>query len=288
MNTKYAEYKQLNLTQISDEILSKWQSENTFEQCLKLREGAKPFIFFEGPPSANGQPGIHHVMARAIKDIFCRYKTQKGYFVARKAGWDTHGLPVELGVEKQLGITKEDIGKKISVDEYNAACRNEVMKYKDMWDKLTVQMGYWVDLNDPYITFKNEYIETLWYLLGILHEKGYLYKGYTIQPFSPAAGTGLSSHELNMPGCYRDVKDTTAVAQFRAKNQEEIKSKYLSGQNHSEDEPIGEHYQCDGNRCIEDEILGACLLALFTVCDETVLITIFLSVGDGVSAVKTV
>ena len=239
MNTKYAEYKQLNLTQISDEILSKWQSENTFEQCLKLREGAKPFIFFEGPPSANGQPGIHHVMARAIKDIFCRYKTQKGYFVARKAGWDTHGLPVELGVEKQLGITKEDIGKKISVDEYNAACRNEVMKYKDMWDKLTVQMGYWVDLNDPYITFKNEYIETLWYLLGILHEKGYLYKGYTIQPFSPAAGTGLSSHELNMPGCYRDVKDTTAVAQFRAKNQEEIKSKYLSGQNHSEDVYFG-------------------------------------------------
>ncbi|MBO5843580.1 MAG: class I tRNA ligase family protein, partial [Bacteroidales bacterium] len=235
MNTKYAEYKQLNLTQISDEILSKWQIENTFEQCLKLREGAKPFIFFEGPPSANGQPGIHHVMARTIKDIFCRYKTQKGFYVARKAGWDTHGLPVELGVEKQLGITKEDIGKKISVDEYNAACRNEVMKYKDMWDKLTVQMGYWVDLNDPYITFKNEYIETLWYLLGILHEKGYLYKGYTIQPFSPAAGTGLSSHELNMPGCYRDVKDTTAVAQFRAKNQEEIKSKYLSGQNHSED-----------------------------------------------------
>lgn len=235
MSTKYAEYKQLNLTQISDEILQKWQKEGTFEECLKLREGAKPFIFFEGPPSANGQPGIHHVMARTIKDIFCRYKTQKGFYVARKAGWDTHGLPVELGVEKQLGITKEDIGKKISVDKYNAACRNEVMKYKDMWDKLTVQMGYWVDLNDPYITFKNEYIETLWYLLGILHEKGYLYKGYTIQPFSPAAGTGLSSHELNMPGCYRDVKDTTAVAQFRAKNQEEIKSKYLSGQNHSED-----------------------------------------------------
>lgn len=226
MESKYREYKQLNLTQISNEVLEKWQKEDTFRQTLKQREGSKPYIFFEGPPSANGQPGIHHVMARTIKDIFCRYKSQKGYYVARKAGWDTHGLPVELGVEKKLGITKEDIGGKISVDQYNAECRSEVMKYKDMWDKLTTQMGYWVDLDNPYITFKNEYIETLWYLLGKMYEKGYLYKGYTIQPFSPAAGTGLSSHELNMPGCYRDVKDTTAVVQFRVKQQQEIKDKF--------------------------------------------------------------
>ena len=226
MESKYREYKQLNLTQISNEVLEKWQKEDTFRQTLKQREGSKPYIFFEGPPSANGQPGIHHVMARTIKDIFCRYKSQKGYYVARKAGWDTHGLPVELGVEKKLGITKEDIGSKISVDQYNAECRSEVMKYKDMWDRLTTQMGYWVDLDNPYITFKNEYIETLWYLLGKMYEKGYLYKGYTIQPFSPAAGTGLSSHELNMPGCYRDVKDTTAVAQFKVKQQQEIKEKF--------------------------------------------------------------
>ncbi|MEE1093990.1 MAG: isoleucine--tRNA ligase [Bacteroidales bacterium] len=226
MESKYREYKQLNLTQISNEVLEKWQKEDTFRQTLKQREGSKPYIFFEGPPSANGQPGIHHVMARTIKDIFCRYKSQKGFYVARKAGWDTHGLPVELGVEKKLGITKEDIGSKISVDQYNAECRSEVMKYKDMWDRLTTQMGYWVDLDNPYITFKNEYIETLWYLLGKMYEKGYLYKGYTIQPFSPAAGTGLSSHELNMPGCYRDVKDTTAVVQFRVKQQQEIKEKF--------------------------------------------------------------
>lgn len=226
MSNKYREYKQLNLTEISNQVLEQWERENTFKETLKLREGSKPFIFFEGPPSANGQPGIHHVMARTIKDIFCRYKSQKGYYVARKAGWDTHGLPVELGVEKKLGITKEDIGSKISVDQYNAECRSEVMKYKDMWDRLTTQMGYWVDLDDPYITFKNEYIETLWYLLGQMYEKGYLYKGYTIQPFSPAAGTGLSSHELNMPGCYRDVKDTTAVVQFRVVQQKEIKEKF--------------------------------------------------------------
>ena len=226
MDSKYREYKQLNLTQISNEVLEKWQKEDTFRQTLKLREGSKPYIFFEGPPSANGQPGIHHVMARTIKDIFCRYKSQKGYYVARKAGWDTHGLPVELGVEKKLGITKEDIGSKISVDQYNAECRSEVMKYKDMWDRLTTQMGYWVDLDNPYITFKNEYIETLWYLLGKMYEKGYLYKGYTIQPFSPAAGTGLSSHELHMPRCYRDVKDTTAVVQFKVKQQQEIKEKF--------------------------------------------------------------
>ncbi len=215
MSVKYNEYKQLNLTQIGEDIRNYWEENNTFDKSLQLSEGHPSFVFYEGPPSANGKPGIHHVMARTIKDIFCRYKTQKGFYVKRKAGWDTHGLPVELGVEKNLGITKEDIGKKISVDDYNRACREEVMKYKDLWDDLTRKMGYWVDLNDPYITFENEYIETLWYLLSELYKKGLLYKGYTIQPFSPAAGTGLSSHELNMPGCYRDVKDTTCVAMFR-------------------------------------------------------------------------
>lgn len=211
----YKEYKQLNLTQIGEEVRKFWEENETFEKGLKLSEGHPEFVFYDGPPSANGKPGIHHVMARTIKDVFCRYKSQKGFHVDRKAGWDTHGLPVELGVEKNLGITKEDIGKKISVDEYNKACRTEVLKYKDLWDELTKQMGYWVDLKHPYITFDNEYIETLWFLLKKLYEKNLLYKGYTIQPFSPAAGTGLSSHELNMPGCYRDVKDTTCVAMFR-------------------------------------------------------------------------
>lgn len=226
MGMKYQEYKELDLTTINRDIQKYWEDNNVFEESLELRKGSKEFVFYEGPPSANGQPGIHHVMARAIKDIFCRYKSMKGYHVARKAGWDTHGLPVELGVEKNLGITKEDIGKTISVDDYNEACKAEVMKYKDMWDDLTRQMGYWVDLDNPYITFKNEYIETLWYLLGEIYKKGYLYKGYTIQPFSPAAGTGLSSHELNMPGCYKDIKDTTMVAQFRLKNKE-YKDTYL-------------------------------------------------------------
>ena len=212
---KYTEYKQLNLTQVGEDIRRYWEENETFEKGQKLAEGHPSFVFYDGPPSANGKPGIHHVMARTIKDIFCRYKAQKGYFVDRKAGWDTHGLPVELGVEKNLGITKEDIGKKISVDEYNHACRTEVLKYKDLWDELTRQMGYWVDLKHPYITFENEYIETLWFLLKKLYDKGLLYKGYTIQPYSPAAGTGLSSHELNLPGCYRDVKDTTCVAMFR-------------------------------------------------------------------------
>ena len=211
----YKEYKQLNMTQIGEEIRKFWEENETFEKGQKLAEGHPSYVFYDGPPSANGKPGIHHVMARAIKDVFCRYKAQKGYFVERKAGWDTHGLPVELGVEKKLGITKEDIGKKISVDEYNQACRTEVLQYKDLWDELTKQMGYWVDLKHPYITFENEYIETLWFLLKMLYDKGLLYKGYTIQPFSPAAGTGLSSHELNLPGCYRDVKDTTCVAMFR-------------------------------------------------------------------------
>ena len=212
---KYNEYKQLNLTRIGEEVRRYWEENETFEKGQKLSEGHPAYVFYDGPPSANGKPGIHHVMARTIKDVFCRYKAQKGYFVDRKAGWDTHGLPVELGVEKNLGITKEDIGKKISVDDYNRACRTEVRKYKDLWDELTRVMGYWVDLKNPYITFNNEYIETLWFLLKKLYDKGLLYKGYTIQPYSPAAGTGLSSHELNMPGCYRDVKDTTCVAMFR-------------------------------------------------------------------------
>ena len=212
---KYNEYKQLNLTQIGQDVRRYWEENETFEKGQKLAEGHPAYVFYDGPPSANGKPGIHHVMARTIKDVFCRYKAQKGFFVDRKAGWDTHGLPVELGVEKNLGITKEDIGKKISVDDYNKACREEVMKYKELWDELTRVMGYWVDLKNPYITFNNEYIESLWFLLKKLYDKGLLYKGYTIQPYSPAAGTGLSSHELNMPGCYRDVKDTTCVAMFK-------------------------------------------------------------------------
>ncbi len=211
----YNEYKQLNLTQIGQDVRRYWEENETFEKGQKLAEGHPAYVFYDGPPSANGKPGIHHVMARTIKDVFCRYKAQKGFFVDRKAGWDTHGLPVELGVEKNLGITKEDIGKKISVDDYNKACREEVMKYKELWDELTRVMGYWVDLKNPYITFNNEYIESLWFLLKKLYDKGLLYKGYTIQPYSPAAGTGLSSHELNMPGCYRDVKDTTCVAMFK-------------------------------------------------------------------------
>ena len=215
---KFNEYKGLNLPALSREVLAQWEQEGLFEKSVSTREGHPQFLFFEGPPSANGMPGIHHVMARTIKDTFCRFKTMQGYQVRRKAGWDTHGLPVELGVEKMLGITKEDIGKKISVDEYNAACRREVMKYTKEWTNLTKQMGYWVDLDDPYITYDNKYIETLWYLLKELYNKGYLYKGYTIQPYSPAAGTGLSSHELNQPGCYRDVKDLTCTARFHLKD----------------------------------------------------------------------
>ena len=222
---KYKEYKHLNLPKIGEDVLKFWEENKVFEKSLENRKDCSPYVFYEGPPSANGQPGIHHVMARAIKDIFCRYKTMNGYYVARKAGWDTHGLPIELSVEKTLGITKEDIGKSITVEEYNSACRKEVMKYKDLWDDLTLKIGYWVDLNDPYITFENKYIETLWYLLSKLNEKGLLYKGYTIQPYSPAAGTGLSSHELNQPGCYRNVKDSTVVAQFKVVRNE--KSEFL-------------------------------------------------------------
>ena len=214
---KFNEYKHLDLTKIAEEILAFWKASNIFEQSIASREGAAPFVFFEGPPSANGVPGIHHVMARSIKDIFCRYKTQKGFQVKRKAGWDTHGLPVELGVEKELGITKEDIGKKISVEDYNKACKEAVMRYTDIWNDLTEKIGYWVDMEDPYITYKPKYMESVWWLLKQLYNKGLLYKGYTIQPYSPKAGTGLSSHELNQPGCYRDVSDTTVVAQFKVK-----------------------------------------------------------------------
>ena len=215
MSNKFAENGQLNLSDINKKVLDKWSANDIFRKSIAIRSGAPTFVFYEGPPSANGMPGIHHVMARTIKDIFCRYKTMKGFLVNRKAGWDTHGLPVELSVEKSLGITKEDIGKKISVQEYNDACRKEVMKYTKEWEDLTRKIGYWVDMSDPYITYDNRYIETLWYLLKDLYNKEYLYKGYTIQPYSPAAGTGLSTHELNQPGAYRDVKDTTCIAQFK-------------------------------------------------------------------------
>lgn len=218
MSKKFPEYNQLNLSEVNKEMLKVWDEKGIFRKSLEMREGHPRFVFYEGPPSANGMPGIHHVIARSIKDIFCRYKTMKGFLVNRKAGWDTHGLPVELGVEKSMGITKEDIGKKISVEEYNAACRTEVMKYTREWEELTRKMGYWVDMSDPYITYDNRYIETLWYLLKELYNNDYLYKGYTIQPYSPAAGTGLSTHELNQPGCYRDVKDTTCTAQFLVRN----------------------------------------------------------------------
>ena len=218
MSKKFTEYSQLNLSEVNKEMLKKWDENDVFSKSMTEREGCPSFVFYEGPPSANGMPGIHHVMARTIKDTFCRYKTMKGYQVKRKAGWDTHGLPVELGVEKALGITKEDIGKTISVADYNKHCRTDVMKFTKEWTDLTHKMGYWVDLDNPYITYDNRYIESLWWLLQQLHKKGLLYKGYTIQPYSPAAGTGLSSHELNQPGCYRDVKDLTVVAQFRMKN----------------------------------------------------------------------
>lgn len=216
MSKNFKEYNGLDLPKLGEEILDFWKRENIFEESISIREGATPFVFFEGPPSANGLPGIHHVMARAIKDIFCRYKTQKGFKVDRKAGWDTHGLPIELGVEKELGITKEDIGKKISVEDYNAACRKAVMRYTDVWNKVTESYGYWVDMEDPYITYKSKYMETVWWLLKQIYNKDLLYKGYTIQPYSPKAGTGLSSHELNQPGTYQDVTDTTVVAQFKA------------------------------------------------------------------------
>ena len=216
MRVKYPEFQGLHLPSIEQSILAKWKEEEAFEQSVRLREGSTPFVFYEGPPSANGMPGIHHVISRTLKDMVCRYKTMQGFQVKRKGGWDTHGLPVELGVEKELGITKEDIGKKISVEAYNQKCREAVLRYKDKWDEITTKMGYWVDLNDPYITFENDYIETLWWILSELYKKGYLYESVSIQPYSPAAGTGLSSHELNQPGTYKDVKDTSAVAMFKA------------------------------------------------------------------------
>ncbi|MGY5850658.1 isoleucine--tRNA ligase [Salegentibacter sp. F14] len=215
MSNKFPEYKGLDLPKVAEEILAYWKENDIFEKSVSTREGKEPFVFFEGPPSANGLPGIHHVMARAIKDIFCRYKTQKGYQVKRKAGWDTHGLPVELGVEKELGITKEDIGTKISIEKYNDACKNAVMRYTDVWNNLTEKIGYWVDMDNPYITYKSKYMETVWWLLSEIYKKGLIYKGYTIQPYSPKAGTGLSSHELNQPGTYQDVTDTTVTAMFK-------------------------------------------------------------------------
>src|ERR1044072_7844945 len=225
MTAKYKEFSGLNLPAIEKEILDKWDEDHAFEKSVTIREGAQPFVFYEGPPSANGMPGIHHVISRTLKDLVCRYKTMKGYQVKRKGGWDTHGLPVELGVEKELGITKEDIGKKIAVEDYNRKCREAVLRYKDKWDELTKRIGYWVDLEHPYITFRNDYIETLWWLLKQLYNKGLLYEDVSIQPYSPAAGTGLSSHELNQPGTYKDVKDTSAVAMFKAVNNQ--KSKFL-------------------------------------------------------------
>ncbi|MDQ2657112.1 MAG: isoleucine--tRNA ligase, partial [Bacteroidota bacterium] len=225
MSSKYREFKDLNFARIAEEVLEFWLSEQIFEKSVSNREGAPTFTFYEGPPSANGTPGIHHVMARTVKDIVCRYKTLQGYQVKRKGGWDTHGLPVELQVEKLLGITKDDIGKKISVAEYNQKCRETVMMYKDQWDDLTRKMGYWVDLANPYITYEKEYIESLWWILKQLYNRNFLYKGYSIQPYSPAAGTGLSSHELNLPGCYKEVKDTSIVAQFEVAKDE--KSAFL-------------------------------------------------------------
>ncbi len=229
MRSKYPEYKGLNLPNVAQSVLEKWQNDSIFEKSISTREGNDSYVFFEGPPSANGLPGIHHVMGRAIKDIFCRYQTLKGKQVKRKAGWDTHGLPVELGVEKELGITKEDIGTKISIDEYNDACRKAVMRYTDIWNDLTVKMGYWVDMGDPYITYEPKYMESVWWLLSQLYQKNLIYKGYTIQPYSPKAGTGLSSHELNQPGCYKDVKDTTVVAMFKANNPATIASTFQVG-----------------------------------------------------------
>ncbi|WP_301924441.1 isoleucine--tRNA ligase [Ferruginibacter sp.] len=230
MASRYKEYQQLNLPLIGEEMLAKWEKNNAFEKSVSLREGHPPFVFYEGPPSANGLPGIHHVISRTLKDLVCRYKTMQGFQVKRKGGWDTHGLPVELGVEKLLGITKEDIGKKISVEEYNATCRREVLKFKHKWDDITKKMGYWVDLNNPYVTFENKYVETLWWCLKELYKKGHLYESVSIQPYSPAAGTGLSSHELNQPGTYKDVKDTSVVAMFKAIKNEKLKILNVDGE----------------------------------------------------------
>jgi hypothetical protein len=222
MPKHFKQYDELDLPKVANEVLKQWEAEDTFGQSLELRKNAPPFVFYEGPPSANGLPGIHHVMARAIKDIFCRYQTQKGKLVDRKAGWDTHGLPIELGVEKELGITKEDIGKTISIEDYNAACKKAVMRYTDVWNDMTRRIGFWLDLEHPYVTYHTKYIESVWHLLKKLYDEDLLYKGYTIQPYSPAAGTGLSSHELNQPGTYKPVKDTSAVAMFKVKPRREF------------------------------------------------------------------
>ena len=230
MSLKYKEFNQLNLPALEKEILSLWEKEKAFEKSVSLRSEAKPFVFYEGPPSANGMPGIHHVISRTLKDLVCRYKTMKGFKVSRKAGWDTHGLPIELGVEKELGITKEDIGTKISVEDYNAKCREAVVRFKDKWDDITKKMGYWVDLNDPYVTYHNEYIETLWWLLQQLYKKGLLYESISIQPYSPAAGTGLSSHELNQPGTYKNVKDTSATVMFKVVENEKSASLFKASE----------------------------------------------------------
>ncbi|NNF85908.1 MAG: class I tRNA ligase family protein, partial [Winogradskyella sp.] len=216
MSIKFPEYKGLNLPEVANNVENYWNEKDIFSKSVTTRKDQPPYVFFEGPPSANGLPGVHHVLARAIKDIFPRYKTMKGFQVKRKAGWDTHGLPIELGVEKELGITKEDIGTKISVEDYNEACKKAVMRYTDVWNDLTKKMGYWVDMENPYITYKSKYMESVWWLLKQIYDKNLLYKGYTIQPYSPKAGTGLSSHELNQPGTYQDVTDTTVVAQFKA------------------------------------------------------------------------
>ncbi len=263
MGRKYNEYAQLNLPQLAEEVRATWEKNDVFARSLENRKNNKPFVFYEGPPSANGVPGIHHVMARTIKDLFCRYQTLKGRYVERKAGWDTHGLPVEISVEKTLGITKEDIGKKISVEEYNSACRTEVLKYKDLWDDLTKKIGYWVDLEHPYITFDNKYIESVWYLLKMLHEKNLLYKGYSIQPYSPAAGTGLSTHEINQPGCYKDVTDTTAVAQFKVIEE-------------------------DAPHKIFDDVEGDLFILAWTTTPWTLPSNTALAVGDKIDYVKVV
>jgi len=213
--SKFKQYKQLSLSKTHKEVLDNWRENDIFNQSIEGRKGNPTFTFYEGPPSANGMPGIHHVIARTIKDLFCRYKTLKGFQVNRKAGWDTHGLPVELAVEKELGITKENIGTTISIEEYNRACRTNVMKYKGSWEGITEEMGYWVDMKTPYLTYDNKYIESVWWLLGQMYKKGLIYKGHTVQPFSPKAGTGLSTHELNQPGCYRNVKDNSVIAQFK-------------------------------------------------------------------------
>src|SRR5450631_3205680 len=231
MAGRYKEYEKLDLPEIGSSVLEQWKTTHAFEKSVHLRESKSAFVFYEGPPSANGMPGIHHVISRTLKDLVCRYKTMRGFQVKRKGGWDTHGLPVELGVEKLLGITKEDIGKKITVEEYNATCRREVLKFKDKWDELTQKMGYWVDLTNPYITFENNYIESLWWCLKELYKKGVLYESVSIQPYSPAAGTGLSSHELNQPGTYKDVKDTSVVAMFKLKYNKKSQFLFEAAQN---------------------------------------------------------